>query len=282
MLREMTFRPQQVASPGIPLGARSVGHYQVPAFHKEPLITRHFVEVFWCIAGSGTLTYDTWRAKLSPGWVGIYMPGATHHTEALADGWEYRWWTMDGPLAVALMEGFGLGSGAFHVGEAPIALLDELKKILISGDDDAEITASVIAYRLLARIGRGHAPMGDDPVMGRVVRMIHWQFGDPGLSVAHLSRMVGLHRSALTRRFTEIYSVSPQEYLITLRIKNAISLLKESPLSVAEIATRCGFNDPSYMARVIQKKYHKTPREIRHSVKPGASGPDQTEPADGE
>ncbi|MBB6732954.1 helix-turn-helix transcriptional regulator [Cohnella zeiphila] len=49
-----------------------------------------------------------------------------------------------------------------------------------------------------------------------------------------------------SRMFKKITGQSPVDYLTDLRIRQAQRLLRSSPLTIKEIATRVGIDDPSY------------------------------------
>lgn len=57
----------------------------------------------------------------------------------------------------------------------------------------------------------------------------------------------------LSRRFKEICGIGLIEYLNSVRITNAEQLLRNSDMSVSDIAYHCGFNDSNYFAAVFKK-----------------------------
>ncbi len=65
------------------------------------------------------------------------------------------------------------------------------------------------------------------------------------------------------RLFSAIYSTTPQQYLLSIRIRHACTMLQEKALSITEIATRCGFNDSNYFCRIFKKNIGVTPSMYR-------------------
>ena len=53
------------------------------------------------------------------------------------------------------------------------------------------------------------------------------------------------------------------QYLTYVRVTNAKKLLRESTLSVMEVAERCGFNDSNYFSAVFKKVKGMTPMSYR-------------------
>lgn len=68
-----------------------------------------------------------------------------------------------------------------------------------------------------------------------------------------------------SRIFNAVYHTSPGSYIILLRLQYACSLLKNSDLSISEVATCSGFNDANYFCRQFSKKFSMTPKEYRLS-----------------
>ena len=84
-----------------------------------------------------------------------------------------------------------------------------------------------------------------------------------GISIAELAKKAGLSPRHFSRRFREVFSVSPQEFLVKTRIQLACEMLQESANDLAEIATECGFYDQSNFGRQFRKHTGITPREYR-------------------
>ena len=68
-----------------------------------------------------------------------------------------------------------------------------------------------------------------------------------------------------TRIFNETFHTTPLNYIITLRVNRACSLLRESRLTISEIAFQCGFTDSNYFSRIFKKKTGLTLRQFRDS-----------------
>ncbi len=64
--------------------------------------------------------------------------------------------------------------------------------------------------------------------------------------------------------FREITGVSPNKYLMTLRINRAKELLAETDMSVADISTFLGFSSLSYFIRIFKKHTASTPLNYRN------------------
>ena len=73
------------------------------------------------------------------------------------------------------------------------------------------------------------------------------------ISVDDIAKAVGVSRSHLYRVFMANVGQSPIDYLTDYRISEACHLLKNTSLSIAEIAVSVGFFDQFYFSRVFKK-----------------------------
>jgi AraC-like DNA-binding protein len=83
-----------------------------------------------------------------------------------------------------------------------------------------------------------------------------WKLGEL-LEIAHMSR------SNLMRVFRKATGQTPIEYLVRLRIQRAMAMLRNTDLSVTEIAMAVGFNDSNYFTRQFRRILGESPRSFR-------------------
>lgn len=69
------------------------------------------------------------------------------------------------------------------------------------------------------------------------------------------------------RLFSSAYGMTPQKYLMNIRIRHACSMLRDSGLSVTEVAMRCGFSDPNYFSRIFRKYTGYSPTEFNGGLR---------------
>jgi AraC-like DNA-binding protein len=69
--------------------------------------------------------------------------------------------------------------------------------------------------------------------------------------------------TAQRRKLPPAGHMSWRTYLLRLRLLQAMALLAEPPTTVASVATRVGFDDPSAFARAFARYTGQTPSEYR-------------------
>ena len=74
---------------------------------------------------------------------------------------------------------------------------------------------------------------------------------------------VSLSRRALEHRFVRLVGRTPHEEIMRVRIERIKVLLSETDLSIQQIATRAGFEQPEYMTAVFKRETGMTPTDFR-------------------
>lgn len=85
------------------------------------------------------------------------------------------------------------------------------------------------------------------------------------ISIDLLAKISHYSPRHFARIFSETYSTTPLNYIISLRIRRACSLLKETTLPISTIAIQCGFSDSNYFSRIFKKNLYLTPKQYRTS-----------------
>ena len=65
----------------------------------------------------------------------------------------------------------------------------------------------------------------------------------------------------------ELTGLSPKQYLMSVRLKNASVLLLNTDMTVSEIANSVGFPDHSNFIKSFKKIYHVLPKDFRQHQK---------------
>lgn len=72
-------------------------------------------------------------------------------------------------------------------------------------------------------------------------------------------------KTKCTSLFQKYLSTSPMLYLNRYRLEKSIFLLRNTALSITEVAYACGFSNTSYFCELFHKYYHITPMQCRRS-----------------
>jgi transcriptional regulator GlxA family with amidase domain len=90
------------------------------------------------------------------------------------------------------------------------------------------------------------------------------------LPVEAVAQAAGVSQRALEAAFRRAFALTPQAVYRGLRLREARRLAEGTPMSVAEIAARCGYADPSALTRAFRAEFGASPRDLRRAAGTGA------------
>lgn len=82
-------------------------------------------------------------------------------------------------------------------------------------------------------------------------------------SLATLADIAGISEFHFNRLFKKATGMPPSQYQIKLRVDQARHLLRETAVSVVDIANDVGYSNPSHFARLFRKETGFTPSDYR-------------------
>jgi AraC-like DNA-binding protein len=91
-----------------------------------------------------------------------------------------------------------------------------------------------------------------DLEVGRALRLLHAR-PERQWNVDDLAREVGVSRSGLAQRFTELTGEAPMRYLTGWRIQLAKQLILQAGLPIAEVANRVGYESEAAFNRAFKR-----------------------------
>ena len=123
---------------------------------------------------------------------------------------------------------------------------------------------SVLTRRICAW-GEDFAGRVERALKPEILTVIHYAEAhlEEELSVSQLSSLIGYQPKYFSRLFKNEMGCNYSDYVISRRIGRARELLRETALSVQEIAAMCGFSEVSYFSSRFKQETGMTPRQMR-------------------
>jgi transcriptional regulator GlxA family with amidase domain len=81
--------------------------------------------------------------------------------------------------------------------------------------------------------------------------------------IGRLARVSGVSQAHFARSFRQAFGVPPHRYLLTRRLERAAALLRDTDISVTEIAFATGWNSLGSFGRVFRDVTGESPGELR-------------------
>lgn len=104
-----------------------------------------------------------------------------------------------------------------------------------------------------------------DPKISRAIQAMHRDVAMQW-TVETLAGEAAMSRSRFAARFQELVGCGPLTYLAEWRLQKACALLRDSRVSVQEVASRIGYQSPAAFTRAFANMFGETPSAFRHRL----------------
>lgn len=247
------------------------GHFWGPGIRDNYLI--HLV-----LSGKGTYECEGNIYKLKAGDMFLIKPSQlVHYYADDVEPWEYYWVGFNGTYAQKII--LNLPFTDNNPVYSPKGL-ESMKELLFqiyqhSGSTLAN-SVSMIGYLYLflgklieenTGINRSLTETQSNYVI-EAIKYIQFNYSND-ISVDSIANAVGISRSHLYRVFISNLDQSPIDYLTEYRINEACNLLKNTNLSISQVAVSVGFFDQFYFSRVFKKIKKMPPSKYKQSIENG-------------
>ncbi len=103
----------------------------------------------------------------------------------------------------------------------------------------------------------------DKSFICEVVRIIKDNIDDNELNAQHIARQVNISRSLLYNKIKALSGKTVNEFIRVVRLKAACELMKNTSLTLSEIAYKVGFTSLNYFSRSFKKQFNQLPSEFQ-------------------
>jgi AraC-like DNA-binding protein len=266
----------------IDLGMYQYGYEQCEPGHSFGPVTRNHYLFHYILSGTGTLMADntkgetkTYSVKSGQGF--LIFPGqiTTYYADRNLP-WEYVWIEFDGlrvKEALDLTE-LSVNSPVYHAQSQAIReqLMSEMLYIVHHAEESPfhlighlylfldYLTRSAKSKRLVS------SSKMSDYYIKEAINYIEQNFQND-ITIEDIAAVSGINRSYFGKIFRNSVGRSPQEFLMNYRMVKATELLKLTSLSIADIGSAVGYENPLHFSRAFKTIYGISPREWRNRHK---------------
>jgi AraC family transcriptional regulator of arabinose operon len=246
------------------------GHSYGPETRTEYLI--HII-----LSGEGSYTVGNKTYQLGPNTAFLIYPGISTYYEASKDNpWTYIWVGFNGAKAALTLK---------HAHFTQDNLVIPIKDVVpFTNYVNGMLASSQLTYANdLAREGylyqfvsslikeqysqENIAEIHDYPYqiyVDHTLEYIEHNY-QKNIKVQTIADYIGINRSYLANCFKSILHMSPKEYIINYRMNQASLLLKNSDLTITEIAENVGYDDSFNFSKAFKKVFGISPTNYRNA-----------------
>ena len=259
----------------------------LPGHSYGPCARSNYV-IHVVIDGKGILDYGGRRWMIRKGEMFILFPGeVTTYCADQEEPWYYCWFGFQGNLAGRIVESIGfsaqtpvLSFEGSSIVESKIKEMLDSKALTLDGQLHRNAEMMQILSDMI-REGAQKAGNGREltsfSYSEYAVRYINNHFSEK-IRIQDLAKRIGISRSYLVKLVKQVTGMSPQEYLIEIRMRRASDLLSRSNDPIQTIAAECGYDDALAFSKVFKSKFGVNPSEYR--MQHNKTFPERTEDSD--
>ena len=100
----------------------------------------------------------------------------------------------------------------------------------------------------------------DQLFLDKISTIIKNRMSDTSFKVGELEREIGMSHMQLYRKLKALTDQSANEFIRSVRLQHAATLLRTTHLNVNEVAYQTGFNSPSYFIKCFRKQFGVLPK----------------------
>ena len=262
-----------------PLFVGSCGTYHLYTKYKLPTYRPHGrldYQLLYIASGKAHFYFNGKKEILTAGNMVLYRPREEQRYYYYgADHTEVYWVHFTGNDVKNILRKYGIADNmhVIYTGTSLeykrlfLAMIQELK---LCKDDYEELLSIylrqllIMIHRLITSKRRGKSMF----VMNEIdaaVQYFHSNYNKP-ISIEEYATTHNMSVSWFIRSFREYTNTTPAQYLLSLRISNARTLLETTSCNISEIANIIGYDNPLYFSRLFKKQCGMSPSEFRRRL----------------
>ncbi|WP_068618058.1 AraC family transcriptional regulator [Paenibacillus tuaregi] len=256
------YHGKQVCEPGFAWGPGIKGQYKIMFIHAGKGLYQIGGQTFHLQQGQGFIVYND---------ILCYMEADP------TDPWIYSWIAFSGTGVISLFERVHISPLQPVFRYSPLFWSDPYLDELSACDENhntSELRRQSILFgcladwieMLIATSQLLPEPRPKDVYIRKAVEFIRMNYNQR-ISISQVARMVGIDRVYMSVLFKEILDVSPQQYLLNLRMDKAGELLNNPLLSIVEVSHSVGYSDPLLFSKMFKRVKGHSPSHFRDGLK---------------
>lgn len=127
----------------------------------------------------------------------------------------------------------------------------------------SDLTSESVLLYTFAFLGSKLLPLSSknkqNDIVSTIKKYIDDNFSSTDFSLEHISRELSYNSKYISTVFKKHMGIGVVEYLNTIRIQHACTMMEQGFTSVNDVANKCGYSDAQYFSKVFKKKMELSP-----------------------
>lgn len=251
------------------------GHYEQALGHQAKRDNHSDHLLIVCIAGSGSIECNGHSQELNSGQALILPKGLAHtYRSSHTKPWTIYWVHLDGHLAEQFTSMLLTKDDSELIFDIPnlTEVISEFEQLLACRHVTYQFNNFVLASNILRKlfsyfIAQNQLPLSNEAnqLNTQIIDGYLEDNIDKQVSLEQMAQVSGLSKFHFAKKFQKQTGVSPIRYFLELKIKHACELIDRTQLTIKEVSSRLGYDDPYYFSRLFKKVMGISPKQYRQT-----------------
>lgn len=258
-----------------PIIVTAAGYYRV---HTSPIIDtnrpngRGDYQLLYIAAGKAQFFFNQKERIVHKGNMVLFRPGETQiYNLYAADKPETYWVHFTGSDVEQLLDYYQMpkGENVFFTGTSPDyqwlyrQMIQELQLMRVNYDDLLTMSLRHI-FLMINRYLKEVNQIGTDMIdeVERATHFFNENYNQP-ISIEKYAEEHNFTPGWFIQNFKHITKMTPLQYIVSLRITNAMNLLDNTNYNIMQIAAAVGYDNSLYFSRLFKKHTGMSPSEYK-------------------
>ncbi len=216
--------------------------------------------------GEGYLHVGGMTVRITRGDMFFLFPNVPYVIESITDDFKYMYISYVGVRAGEIMDKLKI-SGKNFLFHGYEGLIPAWEIGLAAINEVSNLSSEGILLLSFAAMGKEKMTADEDKerkvrkTVAQIKKYIDDNFSVSDLSLEKISTELFYNKKYISYIFKREMHLGVSDYLNTVRIQHACTLMEQGMTSVKDIALMCGFRDALYFSRVFKQKMMLTPTE---------------------
>ena len=242
--------------------------YETKQQQYSRLSTLGLYRVYYVCSGKGNLHLPGKTVYLKQGDVFFTFPATAFCIES-AENFTYMYISFLGSRANQILGKLHISQTNFHFADSSVLEKEWQKGLEVNAEISDLITESVLLYTfyyLGQRFIYTDAPQEKINLLAlNIKKYVDDHCAQQNLTLETLGKELSYSPKYISSAFKKHFQIALSDYIATVRIQHACTLIQQGLSSVSDIANLCGYADAQYFSKIFKQKMGCVPTEhIRH------------------
>ena len=228
-------------------------------------------KIYYVQSGNGYLHTAGRVSEISAGDVFFTFPASPFCIES-GDNFSYMYISFLGTRANMILDMYNIGSDNFIVRNCN-DIESHWRSCFEFGSELSDMASESALLYAFACIGKrlsveSSYERNKEETVSLVKKYIDDNFCDADMSLEKIGISVNYNEKYISSLFKSYLKIGISDYVNTLRMQYACTLMQQGYRSIKDISNMCGYADQNYFSRVFKKRMGVSPREYILSLLP--------------